>query len=352
MAEEHECLQCQQKFLQPSQLRRHMETHMITGDFLCGLCNCLCNRLPTLDDHWRKACPEFRILFDDEEIKTMSYEDLRETAFRLTLDRYSIEDNCQEPGPSTESKKSKPSICIYCNLHLPSGTLSNHYGVHSNRNSPGELCQNSVVRYICDLCGFGFRFKKSLYAHWRQKCAEISANCPPQGIVLNNRELKKMVQGLVKRAEVEKPHELLYNRGEEEEVDDEDEDDEETKLSFTSRIVPIEGIDYKNWNVENVSDHSKCPDCGRKFHSIERLNRHIEVYHGEEKNSVFCELCQMKFTQRRILLRHLRNSCKAVRVEEPDDKKRLKLSIKDLDKMIENVKPRWKSLFNKKKRKT
>ena len=171
----------------------------------------------------------------------MSSEDLREAAFRLTLDRYTLWNNGEEEGScrtTYHDDKSILSLCIYCNLYLPSGTMNTHYGVHTNQNSPGKCCSESAVSYICDLCGYGFRFLKTLYKHWRHHCPELLTHFPPLGMDIDNRRLRKMVASLVRQAEVVVPYEVMkMNRDEETEKefeldDDEDEDEEVLQLKL------------------------------------------------------------------------------------------------------------------------
>ncbi|PIC25909.1 hypothetical protein B9Z55_018657 [Caenorhabditis nigoni] len=357
MAVEHQCPQCHAKFHQPSMLRRHMETHMITGDWMCGLCNALSTRLTALKLHWKQSCPEMKEVFCDEERKAMSYDEIQEAAFRLTLDQYSYETeiNYQEPGPSDRplfDQKSTPSVCIYCNLHLPRGTLNMHYGVHTNQNRPGQFSQSLPVAYVCDLCGCGFRFKKSLYHHWRHSCAELMAHCPALGMTIDNRQLRKMVEDLVKHAEVVAPYEIIKHNDEiRKAYDDEadDDEDEETKLSFTSRIIPPANRDRHLWNVGNHQSLHSCSQCNRRFHSIGRLDRHINIFHDAKKAIIHCELCQVRCSSNRTLMMHLRENCRATKIEVPDDGKRKKMTREEMRVVITNAKQRWNELFAKKK---
>ncbi|EGT42586.1 hypothetical protein CAEBREN_05284 [Caenorhabditis brenneri] len=362
MPNEHRCSQCQKKFPNLSTLQRHQETHMITGDWMCGLCNMLCSRLSGLNQHWQNSCQEFKMVFCEDEIKKMTCDDLREAAFRLTLDHYSPEIDINEPGPSTiptQDQKSKASLCIYCNLLLPGGTLNHHLGVHTKRHGVGERCPDLVVRYVCDLCGYGFRYKKSLFVHWRQRCSEVSANCPSQGMIVDNRQLKKIVEDLVKRGEVVKPYEIIMNSREDvkgfrnerkvEEEEEEEDEDEETKPQYTAPIISVNISDRQAWNIKNSKiELAVCGQCGRNFHSSARLKRHEDAFH-ENKKRAQCELCQLTFSQQRILTAHLRGACRAMKVEVPDEMRRKKLSLREIQDVVDVAKGRWRLLFEQKR---
>ncbi|CCD63019.1 C2H2-type domain-containing protein [Caenorhabditis elegans] len=355
MAKDHRCPQCLLEFPFASKLQRHLETHLITGgDWLCGLCDTLFNRSSSLTNHWRNSCAKVKMAFCDDELKEMLVYDLREAVFRMTLDHYSAsEKSPEEPGTSSSYKTAsddKTSICIYCNLLMPRGTLHHHYSVHTGRCCPAEITQNSVVPYVCDLCGFGFRYKKSLYNHWRHKCTEVLAHFPDGGNI-ENQELNVMVEDLVKRAEVINPIELPSKRdGEDIEKEDSGDidDDEETSPYFTAPITAL-SFDLQDWNVENVSSTEECPKCNRYFHSLGRLDQHTHAFHGTARPGFVCKLCRMKFAENRILLAHLRSGCKPMRVEVPDEKKRKKMSAEELMKVVENEKSTWIELFENKK---
>lgn len=72
--------------------------------------------------------------------------------------------------------------------------------------------------------------------------------------------------------------------------------------------------------------------------------------HSDAKRTLSCELCKTKFKQNRVLWSHLREHCKAMKIEEPDDKKRKKMTREELTEVIENVKGRWNGLHEQKKR--
>lgn len=362
MTGKHKCSQCNAAFPHQSKLQRHMETHMITGDWICGLCNTLCLRLHTLIQHWKVSCWEFHQVICDDDRKAMTNDEIQEAAFRLILDRYSsdIPPDYDDAGPSVQllfERESKPSICIYCSLHFPRGTLSTHYGVHSNQNRPGTQTKSSRVPYVCDLCGFGFRFKKSLYKHWRHTCCELLAQCPPEGMTIDNRGLRKMVEDLVKQAEVVSPYEIADNRREDEEDADknyegqEDEDrDEETEPSYTSHITPPEDANHEFWNVGNQQNPHNCHRCTRKFHSYGRLQLHLDAFHDSKRAFIECELCLNRFTENRSLMNHLKTSCRAIKIERPDFAKRRKVNNMEVLEVVAQARHRWRGLFEHKKR--
>lgn len=334
---------------------------MITGDWICGLCNTLCLRLHTLIQHWKVSCSELKEVICDDDRKAMSNDEIQEAVFRLILDRYSADilPGYDEPGPSFQfafEKETKPSFCIYCNLHFPRGTLSTHYGVHSSQHKPGTKTQSSRVPYVCDLCGFGFRFKKSLYKHWRHSCCEVQTNCPPNGMTIDNQGLRKMVEDLVKQAELISPYEIADNsRGDGEadkdyEGQEDEDDDEETDPSFTSHITPPAELNLRRWNVGSQHEPSECHLCDRKFHSYGRLQLHVDAFHDIKRPFIQCELCLIRFAENRSLLNHLRTNCRAMKIERPDYAKRKKLKSAELLEVVEQTKHRWKAMFEQKRR--
>lgn len=161
-------------------------------------------------------------LRNDRFFQVMPAEDLQEAAFRHTLERYSQESIQSDEAPvdvvsfsETAEKSLEPSsklqepsclvVCVYCNLHLPRDMLQNHYNVHIGRKMAGELVKNSSVPHICDVCGFGFRFKRSLIQHWRTKCSETLAHVAEGTRVMSNENLRILVEAVVKGAERHAP---------------------------------------------------------------------------------------------------------------------------------------------------
>uniref|UniRef100_A0A8R1HN47 C2H2-type domain-containing protein n=1 Tax=Caenorhabditis japonica TaxID=281687 RepID=A0A8R1HN47_CAEJA len=326
---EHQCQQCFQRFPHLSKLQRHLETHLITGDWLCNLCTTLCSRFTALTDHWRSSCPELKYVFCENELKNMSTDDLRETIFRYIS--------------MGEQHRHDETICTFCHLHVPRGYMTHHLETHSGQKKVGRKTEKSAIPRFCDLCGLGFRFKRSLYAHWRQNCPELLAFFK-SSVQIDNQLLTQIVATILRQAEIYQPVRI-----EPDGVETSDDDDVETSSHYSARIILPTIVDRKLWNMDQTEKRPTCPQCFRIFHSEGRLRHHINTLHADKKSMYTCELCQMKFKQQRILNKHLRESCRAMRVEEPDKKRRKLMPKEELLAIIERGKPRWSELFELKK---
>ncbi|CAI2353684.1 unnamed protein product [Caenorhabditis sp. 36 PRJEB53466] len=314
-------------------------------------------RLSSLTMHWRNSCPELKAIFSADELKNMPSEDLQEVAFRYTLDKTAVDQKTKPAQDVLRNDTDLFCICSFCHVNLPRGAIKHHFGVHTSRRYPGQKIRSSFVPFICDLCGFGFKFKKSLLAHWRQHCVELLVRISKEEQEVDDNQLPEIVGSLLKQAEIVAPVQNSEERVKEESDDDEEEvkeeDSEEVEekptTSSSSSEPPTISLDRQMWNADNNQLKPQCSDCKLEFFSLGRLRRHQDSYHANPKPIHECTLCQMKFKQNRILMHHLRDGCRAMRVEEPDAIKRKTMPREELMKVIENGQERWEELFEKKK---
>jgi len=55
----------------------------------------------------------------------------------------------------------------------------------------------------------------------------------------------------------------------------------------------------------NKAKHNECKECGKKFTERRNLLKHVNKFHGREKNGFQCVLCQEKITKHEIYVEHL-----------------------------------------------
>ncbi|KAL1509611.1 hypothetical protein ABEB36_004322 [Hypothenemus hampei] len=194
----------------------------------------------------------------------------------------------------------KYAACEICKREVKKHYLKHHMTIHFPEHFSCDICgvttrnlrglryhklywHSSKLDYICDKCGKKYRSKHALDLHSKKEHGgERDLECNICGKkFFQNMHLKRHIDGIHKKL---RPHKCEY-----------------CGKDFTKRTHLV-----THWRTHTNETPYACDMCGERFKLKLSLKNHLRRAHNfEEKESVFCDICNRGFATEQGLRAHI-----------------------------------------------